>query len=46
MNDALSDLVRRKVVDPQEAYRKAIDKNGLVSQLRAAGIQLKTAIES
>jgi twitching motility protein PilT len=46
MNDALSDLVRRKVVDPQEAYRKAIDKNGLVSQLRAAGIQLKAAIES
>jgi len=43
MNDALLDLIRRKLVDPEEAYRKAIDKTSFVSQLRGAGIQLKVA---
>ena len=45
MNDALLDLIRRKLVDPEEAYRKAIDKTSFVSQLRGAGIQLKVAPE-
>ena len=43
MNDALLDLIRHKLVDPEEAYRKAIDKTSFVSQLRGAGIQLKVA---
>jgi len=39
MNDSLVDLVRRKLVDPEEAYRKAVDKVGLASQLRSAGFR-------
>jgi len=45
MNDALLDLVRRKLIDPDEAYRKAIDKTSFVSQMRGAGIQLKVVPE-
>jgi twitching motility protein PilT len=40
LNDALLDLVRRKQVEPLEAYHKAVDKSGLASQLRAAGFTL------
>jgi len=40
LNDALLDLVRRKQVEPHEAYLKAVDKSGLASALRAAGFSL------
>jgi twitching motility protein PilT len=40
MNDSLLDLVRRKVVEPREAYAKAVDKNGLVSMFTANGIEM------
>jgi twitching motility protein PilT len=43
LNDALMDLVRKKLVEPAEAHAKAVDKSGLAGQLRAAGIQLPTA---
>ena len=33
-------LVRAKIVDPQEAYRKAVDKADMAAKLRAAGFQL------
>ena len=46
MNDALLELIRKKLIDPEEAYRKAIDKTSLVSQLRSAGIQVKFAPEA
>jgi twitching motility protein PilT len=46
MNDALLELIRKKLIDPEEAYRKAIDKTSFVSQLRSAGIQLKAAPEA
>ena len=39
MNESLLDLVKRKVVEPQEAYAKAVDKAGLASMLRRAGIE-------
>src|SRR5436309_4266093 len=32
MNEAFTDLVKKKVVDPQEAYAKALDKAGLLSR--------------
>ena len=35
LNDALLDLIRRGVVSSDDAYVKAIDKIGLVSQLKA-----------
>jgi twitching motility protein PilT len=38
LNDALTALVRAGVVDPGEAYRKAVDRDGLVAQLRREGI--------
>jgi len=38
MSDALLDLVVRKVVEPQEAYMKAIDKTSLLSSFKSKGI--------
>jgi twitching motility protein PilT len=35
MNDALYDLVERKLVEPREAYIKAVDKETLLGKLRA-----------
>lgn len=43
LNDALLDLVKRGIVEPSEALAKAIDRNGLLSQLRGAGIQVPDA---
>ena len=43
LNDALLDLVRKKQVEPAEAYAKAVDKPGLAGQLRAAGFQVPAA---
>ena len=39
LNDALVDLVKREVVAVEEAYAKAIDKQGLLVQFKNAGIQ-------
>jgi twitching motility protein PilT len=39
MNDALMSLVMKKLVEPKQAYIKAVDKNGFVTMLRSAGIQ-------
>jgi twitching motility protein PilT len=43
MNDALFSLVQRKLVEPKEAYLKAVDKNGLTSMFKNAGIALSLA---
>ncbi len=43
MNDALVDLVRRDVVAPEEALLKAVDKTGLGSLLKSAGIEVAAA---
>jgi twitching motility protein PilT len=34
MNEGFVDLVKRKVIDPQEAYAKAVDKPNLLSMLK------------
>src|SRR6185436_15784180 len=34
MNESFADLVKRKIVEPQEAYAKAVDKPGLLNQLK------------
>jgi hypothetical protein len=39
MNESFLDLVKRKVVEPQEAYAKAVDKAGLLGQFRKNGIE-------
>ena len=38
MNDALFNLVQQKLVEPKEAYIKAVDKNGLLSMFKNAGL--------
>jgi hypothetical protein len=38
MNDSLFGLVQKKLVEPKEAYMKAVDKNGLVSMFKANGV--------
>jgi twitching motility protein PilT len=38
MNDSLLDLVRRKVIEPKEAYAKAVDKAGIVGMLNGIGV--------
>jgi twitching motility protein PilT len=44
-NDALIELVSKKTVAPEEAYRKAADKTGFMSALTKAGITLKVNSE-
>lgn len=38
LNEALTKLVKENIVDPEEAYLKAVDKNGLLEALKRAGI--------
>jgi twitching motility protein PilT len=40
MNDSLLDLVRRGVVEPREAYAKAVDKQGLLGMLNSIGVEM------
>jgi twitching motility protein PilT len=43
MNESFTDLVKRKIVDPQEAYAKAVDKAGLLSLFRKNGVDTSWA---
>jgi len=43
LNDALFDLVQKKLVAPEEAYSKAVDKAGFEVALKRANITLKAA---
>ncbi len=38
LNDSLGELVHAGTVDPEEAYIKAVDKDGFLARLRAFGI--------
>jgi twitching motility protein PilT len=40
MNDSLLDLVKRKVVEPEEAYAKAVDKAGLLAMYKSNNIDV------
>jgi twitching motility protein PilT len=40
LNDALMEVVEKKLVEPQEAYVKAADKPGLEGMMKARGIDL------
>jgi twitching motility protein PilT len=39
LNDTLVDLVKREIIAADEAYAKAIDKQGLLVQFKNAGLQ-------
>jgi twitching motility protein PilT len=43
MNESFADLVKRKVVEPREAYAKAVDKAGLLALFRKGGIDTSWA---
>jgi twitching motility protein PilT len=43
MNESFADLVKRKVVDAQEAYAKAVDKPGLLNMFKKNGIDTSWA---
>ena len=43
MNDSFTDLVKRKVLDPQEAYARAMDKVGLINSYKKSGIDTSWA---
>jgi twitching motility protein PilT len=43
MNDSLTELVKREVVEPQEAYARSADKAGLLAQMRKNGIDVSWA---
>ena len=45
LNDALMDLVTKKLVEPAEAYAKAVDKAGFDAALKRAGINISGALE-
>jgi twitching motility protein PilT len=40
MNDSFLDLVKRKIVEPREAYAKAVDKSGLMASFTTGGIEM------
>lgn len=48
MNDSLMKLVRKKMVDPTEAYMKSVEKGGMLEALEAEGhqIDLNKLVES
>ena len=43
MNESFTDLVKKKVVDPQEAYAKAMDKPGLLNMFKKNAIDTSWA---
>jgi len=43
MNESFADLVKKKIVDPQEAYAKAFDKPGLIGMFKKNGIDTSWA---
>jgi twitching motility protein PilT len=43
LNDALMELVTKKVVAPEEAYAKAVDKAGFEALLKRAGMDIRAA---
>ncbi len=40
LNDALLELVEKKVVEPDEAYLRSVEKSGLAASLKAKGFKL------
>jgi twitching motility protein PilT len=41
LNDALMDLVTKKIVAPEEAYAKAVDKTAFEASLKRAGVDTR-----
>jgi twitching motility protein PilT len=41
LNDSLIELVEKKIVDPLDAYMKAVDKSGMEAMLKARNIKIE-----
>src|SRR3989449_272331 len=46
LNDALLELVEKKVIDPDEAYLKSVEKTGLAASLKAKGFKVTLTAEA
>ena len=46
LNDALMELVTKKLVEPAEAYAKAVDKAGFDASLKRIGITLSSPADA
>ena len=40
LNDALIELVEKKLIEPDEAYMKSVEKSGLTTSLKAKGFKV------
>jgi twitching motility protein PilT len=45
LNDALLELVEKKLIEPDEAYMRSVEKAGLVASLKARGIKITLTTE-
>jgi len=45
LNDALLELVEKKLIDPDEAYMRSVEKAGLVASLKAKGFKVTLTAE-
>jgi len=46
LNDALLELVEKKLIDPDEAYVKSVEKSGLAASLKAKGFKVSLTPEA
>jgi len=46
LNDALLELTEKKLIDPDEAYVRSVEKSGMVASLKAKGFKLTLVGES
>jgi len=46
LNDALLELVEKKLIDPDEAFMKSVEKAGLLASLKAKGFKVTLSPES
>ena len=46
LNDALLELVEKKLIEPDEAYMKSVEKAGLVASLKAKGFKVTLTPEA
>jgi len=46
LNDALLELVEKKVIEPDEAYVKSVEKTGLVASMKAKGFKVSLTPEA
>ena len=46
LNDALLELVEKKLIEPDEAYMKSVEKSGLAASLKAKGFKVTLTAEA